>query len=207
MVSASQAVVAGLFEKTGVAFVLTTCLWLAGCASRPWVVQAMPGEPSDVTSVVETEVPTFYIIVQPTEQPVPAPEVVVQPRPVARDGWTPEAFPVTNPFERFRTWVGDYDCVQGNTDFKVRIMDVRGRAVRAVFEFLHAPSGAKGSYVITGTFDADTRRVYFEPSSWIDQPDNYVMVPMTGEVSADHSLFAGKIDFQGCGAFRLKPTR
>jgi hypothetical protein len=103
--------------------------------------------------------------------------------------------------------VGDYDCTQGNTGMSLHIMDVRGHVVRAIFDFVHAPSGASGSYVITGSFDPETRHVRFEPSKWIVKPNDYIMVPMSGEISTDNSLFAGKIDFPGCGAFQLKPTR
>lgn len=210
MMSTSQATVARFFGKAHAGFVLTAALAAAGCASKPWM-QAMPGDPVEAVTVVETDAPTLYIIVQPADSSAPPPEVIVQQTPpttnTTNDGWVPTALPAANPFERFRTWVGDYDCVQGNTGMALRIMDVRGRVVRAIFDFMHSPSGAKGSYMVMGSFDPETRRVRFEPSSWIVQPDNYVMVPMAGEISTDDSLFAGKIDFHGCGAFKLKPTR
>lgn len=212
MLSSSQAGMTRFVGKTPAVFVLTAVLGLFGCGGSPWVQAAEPSVPADATSVIETDPRALYIIVQPSDPSAPMPEVIVQQQqqqlvPVARDGWTPDALPATNPFEKFRTWVGDYDCTQGNTGFALRIMDVRGRVVRAIFDFLHEPSGAQGSYVVVGHFDPETRRVRFEPSRWIVQPNDYLMVPMSGEISTDDSLFAGKIDYRGCGAFKLKPTR
>jgi hypothetical protein len=212
MGSTSRTGMTKLFGKTGALFVLSALLGTGCCANRPWI-QAVPPEPMAAAAahVVETaaDAPTI-IIVQPADPAAQADVVVQQSAPVSAppsDGWVPDALPATNPFEKFRTWVGDYDCTQGNTGFALRIVDVRGRAVRAIFDFFHSPSGANGSYIVTGKFDPETRRVHFDPSSWIVQPADYLMVPMTGEIAADNSLFAGKIDYAGCGAFKLKPTR
>jgi hypothetical protein len=190
--------------KTRVPFVLAALLGVTGCA-RPWVQQAAPAEQLSPVQVVEADGRPIYIVL-PQDPGAPPPEVIVKHGEL-NTGWTPEALPATNPFERHRTWVGDYDCTQGNTGFALRIMDVRGRVVRAIFDFVHEASGVEGSYVITGMFDPETRRVHFEPTRWIVQPDHYLMVPMSGEVSTDDTLFAGKIDYSGCGAFTLKPTR
>lgn len=211
MVSTSQARMTRFDEMKRGMFVLAVVLGISGCAPRPcWVQGAVPpstemaeGSPT----VIETDAPVVYIFVQPGDPAAQAPEVVVQRSAPTNDGWTPEPTVGPNPFERFRTWVGDYDCTQGNTGMALRIMDVRGRVVRAIFDFMHSPSGANGSYIVTGSYNPETRRVHFEPTSWIRQPAHYVMVPMSGEISTDDSLFAGKIDFHGCGAFKLKPTR
>lgn len=161
----------------------------------------------DGATVIETDARAVHIIVQSTDPSAPPPEVIIQQGSSTNDGWIPATFPATNPFEKHGTWVGDYDCTQGNTGFALRIMDVRGRVIRAIFDFVHTASGAKGSYIVTGSFDPETRHVRFQPTSWIVQPDHYLMVPMKGDISMDDSLFAGKIDFPGCGAFTLKPTR
>lgn len=208
MVSTSQAGMTRFVGTTPVMFVLALMLGMAACAPSPWVVRAAtPSQPVETTSFVEADGRAVHIIIQPTDPNAPAPEVIVQEAPPPNDGWKPDTFPTTNPLERHRTWVGDYDCRQGNTGFALRIMDVRGRVIRAIFDFMHEPSGANGSYIVTGHFDPETRRVHLNPSSWIVQPADYVMVPMSGEISNDDSLFAGKIDFPGCGAFKLKPTR
>lgn len=186
----------------GVLVPFATLLW--GCGSSPYIYRTYPPPPPPVEATTEapSEGPAVYIIVQPVEEASPAAELAPP-----KDGWIPDGLPAENPFERSRKWIGDYDCRQGNTSFSLRILDVRGRVVRAVFDFRHAPSGAAGAYLITGTYDADTRRAHFEPTQWIVQPENYIMVNMEGEVALDGSLFAGKIPFPGCGAFQLKPTR
>ncbi|MDI1429654.1 hypothetical protein [Polyangium sorediatum] len=182
---------------------LVGALSALGCGGGPHYVRAAAPLPPDPAEVVETasEPTAIYIIVNQPEG-APAPEIVHQD-----EGWVPSEFPAENPFQRARTWVGDYDCTQGNTGLALRIVDVRGRVVRAVFDFQHAPSGAAGSYLISGTYEPETRRVRFDPSRWIVQPEHYIMVSMEGEIATDNSLFAGKITFPGCGAFHLKPTR
>lgn len=181
---------------------LVGALSALGCGGGPHYVRAPAPLPPDPAEVAAPEPTTIYIIVNQPEG-TPAPEIVTQ----EDDGWVPREFPGENPFQRSRTWVGDYDCLQGNTGLALRIVDVRGRVVRAVFDFHHAPSGAAGSYLISGTYEPETRRVRFDPSRWIVQPEHYVMVSMEGEIATDGSLFAGKITFPGCGAFHLKPTR
>ncbi len=213
MGNTSQSGMTRLFFSKNVVFVLAASLGSLGCASQPWMVRshvdAMPSEVQPMTEeeVVESEVPGVCIYVPSTDPSSPPPEVIVRQGPAPSDGWEPQALPPPNPFEKLRTWVGNYDCTQGNTGMALRILDVRGRVVRAIFDFTHSASGADGSYIITGTFDPETRRVRFDPSQWIARPDHYLMVPMEGEISADNSLFAGKIDYPGCGAFKLKPTR
>ena len=215
MVSTSQVGMARFVGKTRPLFVLTALLGLVGCGPQPWVQAATPPQPPEAMAGLEEDPRSVHIIVTPLDPNAPPPEVIVQQSPqvaVQRaappsDGWTPDAFPAPNPFERHRTWIGDYDCTQGNTGFALRVMDVRGRVIRAIFDFMHAPSGANGSYIVTGHFDPETRKVHLDPSSWIVQPAEYVMVSMSGEVSTDSSLFAGKIDHPGCGYFTLKPAK
>jgi len=203
MVSSAQAGMARFFGQNRVPFVLAALLGITGC-TQPYIQRGpVMSEPVSPVQVVEADGRPIYIVLPEDSGP---PEVVVQ-NGATNSGWTPSALPATNPFERHQTWVGDYDCTQGNTGFAFRIMDVRGRVVRAIFDFLHEPSGAQGSYVVTGTYDPETRRVHFEPSRWIVQPDHYMMVPMSGEISSDETLFAGKINHPGCGAFQLKPAR
>lgn len=124
----------------------------------------------------------------------------------------PEAAPqapenplVDNPFDAIRRWTGDYDCPQGTTDMKLTITGVRGRQVEGIFGFHHVPSGAAGSYFTHGTYDQATRTIVFHPGDWIERPPNYETVSVRGDVAADGSLFAGRIDHPRCGAFRLRP--
>ncbi|MDI1447246.1 hypothetical protein [Polyangium sp. 6x1] len=186
---------------SGALALLVGALSALGCGGGPHYVRSPAPLPPDPAEFAAPEPTNIYIIVNQPEG-APAPAIVAQD-----EGWIPSELPAENPFQRMRTWVGDYDCVQGNTGLALRIVDVRGRVVRAVFDFHHAPSGAAGSYLISGTYEPETRHVHFDPSRWIVQPEDYVMVSMEGEIATDGSLFAGKITFPGCGAFHLKPTR
>ncbi len=193
-------------------FALALGLVAAGCGRRPYVVhtvQALPPPPA-------AEQTTVVIVVPEGAQ---APEVEVrgdapveivgaaEPAEPAEEAWIPRAQPGANPFARTRTWLGDYDCVQGTTALALRIVDVRGRVVRAIFDFHHSATSAAGSYLVSGTYDPSTHRVRFDPGRWIVRPEDYVMTSMEGEVASDGSLFAGRITFPGCGAFQLKPAR
>jgi hypothetical protein len=178
----------------------------AGCGRRPYIIHAVqalpPPPPVEQTTVV---------IVVPEGAEVPEVEVrdtaPAEIAPPAEEAWIPNALPAANPFERTRTWLGDYDCVQGTTALALRVIDVRGRVVRAIFDFHHTPTSAAGSYLVSGTYDPSTHRVRFDPGRWIVRPEDYVMTSMEGEVASDGSLFAGRVTFPGCGAFQLKPAR
>ncbi|UQA55329.1 hypothetical protein [Polyangium aurulentum] len=189
-------------------FVAVLGLVAAGCGRRPYVVHAVQALPPPPPPQGEQ---TTVIIVVPDGAEEPQVEVrsaaPVEVEEPAEEAWIPKALPAGNPFARTRTWIGDYDCVQGTTALALRIVDVRGRVVRAIFDFHHSPTSAAGSYLVSGTFDPSTHRVRFDPGRWIVRPDDYVMTSMEGEVASDGSLFAGRIAFPGCGAFQLKPAR
>ncbi len=168
---------------------LSLATLLAACGPAPDAAYAEPEQ------APPTPAQTIYVVVGE------------QPEPHAPDAWAPEEPRGGNPFARTRTWVGDYDCPQGNTELTFRVLHVRGDAITAAFEFHHVDSGAAGKYLMTGRYDADTRKVRFAPGEWIDQPHDYVTVGMSGEIAFDGSLFAGRIDNPRCGAFRLRPAQ
>lgn len=111
-----------------------------------------------------------------------------------------------NPFEETRTWRGKYICTQGLTDLAFRVTSVSGTEIGAIFQFVHVDSGAAGSYRMTGHYNPRLRTVSFEPGEWLEQPPNYVTISMTGSVSPDGSIFAGRIPHPGCSWFRLRPA-
>lgn len=139
----------------------------------------------------------------PTVQVAEAPQVEVEPQ----DRDHPEPSAPANPFAEARTWVGSYHCPQGRTELTLRITGVRGSTVRAVFEFNHPPSGAAGSYMMSGRFDKSGNHIVFEPGAWIDQPENYVSVGMDGSVSRESMAFTGIMTHPDCGTFSLRATR
>jgi hypothetical protein len=116
----------------------------------------------------------------------------------------PEVAP-ENPFALTRTWVGDYDCPQGQTDMRLKVIGVRGERVEAIYEFRHAPTGAAGSYHLSGRFDFGSGRVSFSPGEWIERPSNYVTVGLEGRIDGDR--FEGRITHPRCGSFSLRASR
>lgn len=99
-------------------------------------------------------------------------------------------------------YTGDYKCPQGPTSMTLAIEGVTGKAVRAVFEFHHVPSGTRGSYRVRGTFDAETGALTLKKDSWISRPAGYAMVDLEGQLRG--AALKGKILAEGCGAFSLK---
>ncbi|XXY47274.1 hypothetical protein WME91_45455 [Sorangium sp. So ce269] len=165
-------------------------LFLAACGPAPGFGEPRAPEPRPPAE-------TVYIVLQ---DPPPASVAVVA------DGWVPDEPRGANPFERTRTWIGDYDCPQGTTEMTFRILRVKGDRIKAVFGFRHADSGASGKYLMMGRYDADTRTASFSPGAWLERPPNYVTVSMRGDLALDGSLFAGRIEHPECGAFRLRPA-
>jgi hypothetical protein len=171
-------------------------LLLAACGPAPYAVG--PDEPT----VVEGPPGTVYVLVG-QGQPAPAP-APTRERP---DRWIPDGLPRPNPFAEARTWVGAYDCPQGRTDLTLRVVDVRGKLVRAVFDFHHAPTDASGQYLVVGAYDEGSSTVDFEPGPWIIHPDGYDSVGLRGRVSLDGGRFAGAITDARCGRFQLRVAR
>jgi hypothetical protein len=170
----------------------------AACGPAPYAIEPEQPDPPEARASA-----VVVVVGQGSRGGSQAP---AQPAPV-EDRWVPDAFPRPNPFAARRTWVGDYDCIQGRTGLALRVIDVRGKRVRAVFDFHHAASGAAGQYVVGGAFDEGSGRVTFEPGPWIIHPDGYAPVGMEGEVSVDGQRFVGRITYPGCGMFRLHAAR
>jgi hypothetical protein len=174
----------------------------AGCGPAPYAMGPEEAEAPEGRAP-EGRGPAVVVLVGQASGPqAPAPRAAP-----AEDRWIPDAFPRSNPFAARRTWVGDYDCIQGTTGLALRVIDVRGKRVRAVFDFHHAASGAAGQYIVGGAFDEESGRVTFEPGPWIIHPDGYLSVSMEGQVSADGTRFLGRILYPGCGMVRLHAAR
>jgi hypothetical protein len=135
------------------------------------------------SGVTVTEVP-------PQDLP-PSPTPSVQPTPVAAPAFMRSG----------DEWAGTYTCAQGRTDLVLHVERVMGSHVEAVFEFLHGPSNAGGSYRMRGTLN-DDGTVRLIPGAWIDQPPGYVTVGMSGRVQGD--AFTGRIDNPSCGTFSVR---
>lgn len=165
-------------------------LLAAGCGPAPYVIG--PDEPPAAEDAPRAAV----VAVAPAA-----------PRREPPNRWIPDGYPRRNPFLDARTWVGDYDCAQGRTSLTLRVVDVRGKLVRAIFDFHHRPTDAAGQYMLLGAFDEQTGQVEFDPGTWIIHPDGYFAVGMRGRVSRDGGRFHGRITDPSCGVFRLHAAR
>jgi hypothetical protein len=173
-------------------FSVLATLACAACGPAPYTLGA--DEPVDVGAAGPPPSSVYVMVGRGRPQP-------------AEDRWIPDGFPRPNPFAEARTWVGAYDCPQGRTELTLRVIDVRGKLVRAVFDFHHAPSNAAGQYIVGGAYDEASRQVVFEPGPWIIHPDRYESVGMKGQTSLDGARFTGMITEPGCGAFWLRAAR
>lgn len=127
---------------------------------------------------------------------VPPQEALPTPQPTAQVAV--QAAPVMQAGE---DWVGTYTCAQGRTTLVLHVDRVSGSTVDAVFQFSHSPSGAAGAYQMRGTLDG-SGGVNLVPGRWLDQPQGYVSVGMTGGVRGD--AFTGRMDHESCGTFALR---
>jgi hypothetical protein len=109
----------------------------------------------------------------------------------------------TSPFVAGQDWSGSYFCSQGETAAVLHVVVVEGLLVRAVLEFRAESSGAAGSCEMTGTYDKAARSIIFDPGAWIRQPAGYVLIPISGRVSASGLHFLGKVDSPHCGEVSL----
>jgi hypothetical protein len=130
-------------------------------------------------------------------QPLPAPPPTVQVQTQMQVASGPG---LMNAGEK---WNGRYLCAQGLTDLDLRIDAVNGSQIDATFVFLHAPSGAAGSYRMRGAIAPDGRLTLapFPEDPWIARPPNYVAVGMTGIVTG--TTYRGRIDNPSCGTFNV----
>jgi hypothetical protein len=102
-------------------------------------------------------------------------------------------------------WRGAYVCKQGRTGLTLSLDHFPDGSVRGVFNFYplrnEAAGPARGSYAVRILIGRT--HVFVEPLRWLDQPDGYIMVGMSGIVRDTDGSFAGEIQSDGCGNFAL----
>lgn len=101
-------------------------------------------------------------------------------------------------------WTGTYTCNQGLTGMRMTITDAGGDTVQATLEFYAVagnPSVPDGSYVLTGTYSQPNGLVLI-PDHWINQPDGYVMVGLSGPPPSGSSMH-GTVQDPSCSTFSV----
>jgi hypothetical protein len=126
--------------------------------------------------------------------------------PARQGAWT-QGEELGTPFALGQRWVGSYHCPQGETAMVLHITDVDGGRLKAVFEFEHTESGAKGMYEMAGGYTPDRNAVALFPGRWLRQPEGYETVGMRGTVSVGGKRFLGVIEHEGCTTFSLRLVR
>jgi hypothetical protein len=101
------------------------------------------------------------------------------------------------------TWTGTYVCAQGVTEMQLRLLDVQGADVLAVFAFQHGPTGVRGDFEMRGSYVRSTRRVRLTAGKWLSQPNGYVTVDLEGRLTPDGKTLSGHILGPGCTIFEL----
>ncbi|HEY4121162.1 MAG TPA: OmpA family protein [Byssovorax sp.] len=112
-----------------------------------------------------------------------------------------------NPFQPGQTWVGAYKCRQGQTALRLKVENVSGASVAAVFDFGKLPGTngtvPHGAFRVNGVYDVATHKIEFKPGEWIEHPPTFSTVGMIGEVTGDGGQYFGSIASPGCSEFSI----
>jgi hypothetical protein len=107
-----------------------------------------------------------------------------------------------DPFHPGQSWIGTYTCAQGLTDLDLKIVATHDDVIDdAIFVFDWESGGVIGSYHMSGTFDPSTGGATLTPGDWIEQPEGWFSVGMSGPASA--SGFSGDITNASCTTFTV----
>lgn len=96
---------------------------------------------------------------------------------------------------------GSYKCGSSRTNLTIEITSVVAAQVESIFEFKYKRT--RGRFSLVGSYDSSTGKLVLKPNKWIDRPSGYSMVGMTGLLSGDGTVYEGRIDYRGCGAFKV----
>ncbi len=81
--------------------------------------------------------------------------------------------------------------------------------VEAEFHFYRTQSNPNipdGKYLMQGTYDKQTGALKLGGVGWIEKPQHYDMVPLSGKIGPSEKTFTGRIEFQSCQEFTLRRT-
>ena len=81
--------------------------------------------------------------------------------------------------------------------------------VGAIFRFRVSQRGSQtvtGSYRMSGTYDATSRRVNLKATDWIDQPPGYTMVDLSGTIDRTGTTLSGRMLNPSCSTFTVTKT-
>ena len=122
----------------------------------------------------------------------------------------PAAIEPAKPRVHHTTWMGHYNCGQGVTAVKL-VLDITPTGeTTGVFEFSAAPENPgvpSGSYRLRGQTKATKNGVVtvdVEGDSWIDRPQNYMMVGIHASSDPTRRHLSGQITNESCGDIEVE---
>ena len=101
-------------------------------------------------------------------------------------------------------WSGTYDCGQGKTDLKLKILEVDSSSqVKAIFDFNFNNGSATGEFYLNGKYFPSAQNAIFEAGEWIRNPNNYTAVGMYGSFTNNETKFSGNLTYSACKGFEV----
>jgi hypothetical protein len=103
-------------------------------------------------------------------------------------------------------WRGKYVCGQGITSLELSVGVTASGSLAATFTFGPLPENPtvpRGSYAMTGVWQASKREALLRGVKWMKLPDGYMMVDLHGKVDQGGDRYSGIIPFTGCSWFEL----
>jgi serine/threonine protein kinase len=100
------------------------------------------------------------------------------------------------------TWTGSYVCPQGSTGLRLALKATSSGGLTATFSFYPTASNVSvpsGSFALTGSYTA--KGFQLTPDHWINKPQNYSMVGLTGAANKSDTALSGSIVSPGCTTF------
>nr|MDA8248243.1 hypothetical protein [Rhodospirillales bacterium] len=104
-------------------------------------------------------------------------------------------------------WVGSYVCAQGLTALDLTLDSPDGTTVTGIFHFATLPphrAVPEGCFRVTGRFDKATGTVTLSPAGWLLRPAGFVTVGLSGAVSPDGTMLAGRVYGPWCDTFTVR---
>ena len=115
-------------------------------------------------------------------------------------------------------WRGTYLCNQGWTGVDLEIgpdearaeameSDQPGRYLKATFSFFQIatnPGVPSGRFTMRGSYDPATGQLKLGQERWLERPEHYVMVDLTGTRDPETDTIKGRVDGYNCGTFELR---
>ncbi len=103
---------------------------------------------------------------------------------------------------------GGYECAQGTTWLRLETKAKPNGTMTATFTFGSAAQSGKtinvlpeGKFALSGRWTGN--HFQLEPAKWINRPEGFTMVGLTGDVDGTGAL-TGDVNFPGCSVFSVR---